>query len=557
MEELEANYESIKSIAATICEKNNLTFIGFFQNSDRSYERVLTEGLKLPSTPNGTFHSNSFNEIIGGSDIQSLLSILLNPDKSTISSNKSSGNIESTYTLGSILPSENSLNASNGSTKSYKKITIDPHNKVSVKNYLYTCFEELQQIPCKLIAKAWIKIVEPKKQSKYPYKNGNSSKPYWWPSTAVHKEPDHLKKDERINLLINILRIFKHRETELLYAASLINSLRPRNKETNSGDLFGERKMDLLKDMFKTVSLQNNSSVKFIRVIKPGKKYSSQIYQKNKPIQSNGDSVFHNSTFVSPEPNQKVNSLKFPDLLITPPSNPNSHKTIPKKHCEDLTLPSMATHNSQPPLNSSLFEYFTNEFMQFVASKAEADKSGNSESSISNYLSSPFQPSYLNNNKSLYNNPNYQFYRQTNDNDAIIDPKFFSDPPDSVSNGFLHSTKNITPKNNIKSIPRNDYSISTSPLPPTGTFKNDMGRYDYNLKNNSNVLTALAPSKLNKLNSISNNINLNNVASKKNKFSKPDLNFSQHKQTSTFIPKSPKRQNFDNRSDETEYDNED
>jgi|SRR3569833_1184438 len=61
-------------------------------------------------------------------------------------------------------------------------------------------FRNLQQSACKLIAKAWVKLIEPKKQSNYPYTGDKI--PDWWPKPwgsgkaelVRHKEPDHLHK---------------------------------------------------------------------------------------------------------------------------------------------------------------------------------------------------------------------------------------------------------------------------------------------------------------------------------------------------------------------------
>ncbi|KAF2970608.1 hypothetical protein GQX73_g2992 [Xylaria multiplex] len=75
-----------------------------------------------------------------------------------------------------------------------------------------------QQTACKIIAKAWVKAVAPKKQSTHPYTRGDESRPDWWPRTYCkfgedtykdlrHKEPDHLGKDERVYLLCHILRM--------------------------------------------------------------------------------------------------------------------------------------------------------------------------------------------------------------------------------------------------------------------------------------------------------------------------------------------------------------
>ncbi|KAJ5364989.1 uncharacterized protein N7496_010702 [Penicillium cataractarum] len=79
-------------------------------------------------------------------------------------------------------------------------------------------FQNLQQTNCRVLAKAYIKVVEPRKQVNYPY-NGRKAiggrtvqldpeqtKPPWWPPQVRHREPDHLPKVERIRLLVHILR---------------------------------------------------------------------------------------------------------------------------------------------------------------------------------------------------------------------------------------------------------------------------------------------------------------------------------------------------------------
>ncbi|KAM3509080.1 hypothetical protein MY10362_000789 [Beauveria mimosiformis] len=75
-------------------------------------------------------------------------------------------------------------------------------------------FKNCQQTACKLIAKAWVKAVEPKKQSTHPYTGSDEKAPDWWPKPwgptkddkVRHKEPDHLYKRERVHLLAHILR---------------------------------------------------------------------------------------------------------------------------------------------------------------------------------------------------------------------------------------------------------------------------------------------------------------------------------------------------------------
>ncbi|EGG00183.1 uncharacterized protein MELLADRAFT_112093 [Melampsora larici-populina 98AG31] len=75
----------------------------------------------------------------------------------------------------------------------------------SISQFLEGKFGQLQQNLCKLVCKAWIKVIEPKKQTKFPYRGGDTRKPDWWPADVRHKEPDHLAKPERMRLMLAIL----------------------------------------------------------------------------------------------------------------------------------------------------------------------------------------------------------------------------------------------------------------------------------------------------------------------------------------------------------------
>ncbi|KAJ9154838.1 hypothetical protein NKR23_g2420 [Pleurostoma richardsiae] len=88
-------------------------------------------------------------------------------------------------------------------------------NNKEVWDFCDQRFKNLQQTACKLIAKAWVKLVEPKKQSTHPYTGKEEKAPDWWPKPwgpnrderVRHKEPDHLYKKERVYLLNHILRM--------------------------------------------------------------------------------------------------------------------------------------------------------------------------------------------------------------------------------------------------------------------------------------------------------------------------------------------------------------
>lgn len=75
-------------------------------------------------------------------------------------------------------------------------------NKEEIWKFYDTRFKNIQQWACKIIAKAWVKLIEPKKQSTHPYTGSDEGAPEWWPKPwgsgrderVRHKEPDHLYK---------------------------------------------------------------------------------------------------------------------------------------------------------------------------------------------------------------------------------------------------------------------------------------------------------------------------------------------------------------------------
>ena len=102
------------------------------------------------------------------------------------------------------------LATARGQKKSSKTGPADVHiGDTDTLREFYRCmFVQMQQIPCKVISRAWIKAIEPKKQSKHPYNGGklarelgltenpgDCTRPGWWPEERCrHREPDHIKK---------------------------------------------------------------------------------------------------------------------------------------------------------------------------------------------------------------------------------------------------------------------------------------------------------------------------------------------------------------------------
>ncbi|SPO28750.1 uncharacterized protein UTRI_04628 [Ustilago trichophora] len=133
----------------------------------------------------------------------------------------------------SRLLSRNSLSSSSSGTNfalttnssTAPTIEITLANQAARTAFLELRFGQLQQGVCKTVAKAWIKIIEPKKQTRCPYNKGEAGKPDWWPAGVRHKEPDHLMKPERHALLLTILRSPKVQVARLQLATAEVVAL--------------------------------------------------------------------------------------------------------------------------------------------------------------------------------------------------------------------------------------------------------------------------------------------------------------------------------------------
>ncbi|OAL22551.1 hypothetical protein AYO22_07109 [Fonsecaea multimorphosa] len=92
------------------------------------------------------------------------------------------------------------------------QIRVDDHEKLT--QWYRQAFLVLQQVACRLVAKVWIKEIHPKKQSTHPY-NGqmprgeppdpNRTRPPYWPDDVIHREPDHIGRDDRTRLLVHLI----------------------------------------------------------------------------------------------------------------------------------------------------------------------------------------------------------------------------------------------------------------------------------------------------------------------------------------------------------------
>ncbi|KAJ5448601.1 Protein of unknown function DUF2841 [Penicillium cf. griseofulvum] len=173
----------------------------------------VSSGVQLPSSGAPLQESVSYSGMGLGS--QQRMSVLGQPDSPSRPTMWSSGE---PWPLQSISQTKKrNFGGRSLNLAAQQKTTISVKDRGLLRLYYEKIFQNLQQTNCRIIAKAYIKLVEPRKQVNYPY-NGRkivegrtqqldpeATKPPWWPRGVSHREPDHLPKVERIRLLVYIL----------------------------------------------------------------------------------------------------------------------------------------------------------------------------------------------------------------------------------------------------------------------------------------------------------------------------------------------------------------
>ncbi|KAK4946209.1 hypothetical protein LTR10_014721 [Elasticomyces elasticus] len=92
------------------------------------------------------------------------------------------------------------------------QVRVDDRERL--ERWFREAFVAMQQVACRTIAKIWIKRIHPKKQSTHPYNGGmprgepldpNRTRPPYWPAHVIHREPDHIGRDDRTSLLVHLI----------------------------------------------------------------------------------------------------------------------------------------------------------------------------------------------------------------------------------------------------------------------------------------------------------------------------------------------------------------
>ncbi|OAV95696.1 hypothetical protein PTTG_26558 [Puccinia triticina 1-1 BBBD Race 1] len=201
--------------------------------------------------------------------------------------------------------------------------TVSFSSPLSIASFLENKFRQLQQSTCKLVCKAWIKVVEPKKQRKFPYRSGETSKPEWWPRGVVHREPDHLLKPDRIKLMLAVLGAGKVPVGRLELASAEMAAFIPPDK------------MDILRDIY-TVAKEEERlratwpvGVNFVpfQVELSNNLCEAPSKSSGSPHTKNSDMLTASPTTIHYLPNVQTASEPTISFLGTAPSDTHPHET--------------------------------------------------------------------------------------------------------------------------------------------------------------------------------------------------------------------------------------
>lgn len=167
-----------------------------------------------------------------------------------------------------------------------QQIRIGDEEKVA--EFYSQRWRDLQQTGCKIVGKALVKAIEPKKQTHHPYTKGDKCAPDWWPSTSGenkvrHKEPDHLYKKERVALcehIINLVVQPNEKQLECFRALGLnIKKLEEFTMEqmnvffSNPDQPKNKEKKKYLKEIFKVAKQQERYRAGQLRKLVPTPSY--------------------------------------------------------------------------------------------------------------------------------------------------------------------------------------------------------------------------------------------------------------------------------------------
>lgn len=136
--------------------------------------------------------------------------------------------------------------------KTEKRVTHMLASRSEWEKWFRDAFAAIQQLGCRTMAKEWIKIIHPKKQSTHPYNgkkvkagigNPESTKPPYWPKDVPHKEPDHINKEGKQRVFSAILpglTLMSSRQNEITpfsaHGHSSQGAVSSRRASTRKGD---------------------------------------------------------------------------------------------------------------------------------------------------------------------------------------------------------------------------------------------------------------------------------------------------------------------------------
>lgn len=257
----------------------------------------------------------------------------------------------------------------------YSPTSIRIDNAVAIERCIDNQLKHMKQVGCRVVAKAWIKAKEPRKQTKYPYNGGDRkkeasgiygnentgelTKPPWWPSTegwqrgegCRHKEPDHLKKAERLILLKHLLR--KCPVAALQESTKAVQPQESTKPPPSTSTTLNRQAMKYLKEVYRVRGHQERYEDNQID--------GSTTISVALPI-SDGQRVSNGTTIVERDgiPAEDSPNLLTPSDTLSPansldpsqqqrPRHGSCPLNVPNEACNELGLPSGDDMHVPPP----------------------------------------------------------------------------------------------------------------------------------------------------------------------------------------------------------------
>ncbi|KAK2738584.1 hypothetical protein FQN55_000461 [Onygenales sp. PD_40] len=288
------------------------------------------------------------------------------------------------------------------------RIGLQIGDEARIIAYYEDALKAFQQLNCRQIAKAYIKAIEPRKQANFPYNGGKvapgeqrdpeKTRPPWWPIDVIHREPDHLRKTDRIKLLIHILR-------NLGEKGVTVGLLREAGEEVQQRQVQPPEKSAVLEEIYRVREWEERyergqidaTTLVYVTIRKDTKHHETRASES--PSDS-GECCYQSD----PQSRQSTSPAVQEHNLVTSPVDPKdpifplpTPTTFEPNH-SFVSMPGVKAEYEQPtnPPNMNYLSGLPTSSAQTHHMDQRCASPGNQAASAYSWSSAPFQPPVFN-----------------------------------------------------------------------------------------------------------------------------------------------------------------